>query len=200
MIEQGVFTKYIDRDCTVNSYSIYIMHCAIAIVFNTITMSCSFILLYLDFISWLLLNKKYYSKFTSFKMFQLAYHGYSVKYKFLPLCKIEISVLFIATAVKGWGEKDICTKGVCDHQQEGKGRRWGREITLAQGCYSFGKLLCPQTEFLIGRFSCPCHHKPNGFIFILSEKSDGQLWWKWNFIGACCVSCITSTKAKWWNL
>ena len=135
----------------VNSYSIYIMHCAIAIVFNAITMYCSFTLLYLDYISWLVLNKKYYSKFTSFKMFHSLPRLWC-KIQILPPCNIEISVLFISTAVKGWGEKKICTKGVCDHRQEGEGRRWGREITPAQGCYSFEKLLCSQTEYLIGRF------------------------------------------------
>ena len=57
------------------------MYCAIAIVFNAVTMSSSFTLLHLDFISCLLRNKKYYSKFTSLEIFP-AYLGYTVKYKF----------------------------------------------------------------------------------------------------------------------
>ena len=97
------------------------MHCAIAIVFNAITMSCSFTLLYLDYISCLVLNKNIQNLLLL--KCSTAYQGYSVKYKFLPPCKIEISVVFISTAVKGWGEKEICTKGVCDHRQEGEGSR-----------------------------------------------------------------------------
>ena len=60
---------------------IYIMYCAIAIVFNAVNMSSSFTLLHLDFISCLLRNKKYYSQFTSLEIFPV-YLGYSIKYKF----------------------------------------------------------------------------------------------------------------------
>ena len=71
------------------------------------------------------LFKIYSSKFSS------AYPSYSVKYKFLLQCKTEISVFFISIAAEGWGDKEVCTKGVCDRQKEGEGRRWARGITLA---------------------------------------------------------------------
>ena len=58
------------------------MYCAIAVVFNTVAMSSSFTLQHLDYISCLLCNKKYYSKFTSLEI-SLAYFGYTVKYKFV---------------------------------------------------------------------------------------------------------------------
>ena len=48
---------------------IYILYCATAVVFNTVTMSSIFTLLHLDYISCLLVNKKYYSKFTSLEIF-----------------------------------------------------------------------------------------------------------------------------------
>ena len=33
----------------------------------------------------------------------------------------------IFKGVEGWGEKEICTKGVSDGQKEGEGRRWGKK-------------------------------------------------------------------------
>ena len=59
-------------------------------------------------------------------------------------------------AVEGWGEKEVFTKGVCDSQKDGEGRRRAKEIMLGQGYYSLGKLLCPQTKFLFGWFSSTC--------------------------------------------
>ena len=59
------------------------MYCPIAVVFNVVTMSSSFTLLHLDYISCLLCNKKYYSKFTSLEIFLGYYLGYTVKYKFV---------------------------------------------------------------------------------------------------------------------
>ena len=33
----------------------------------------------------------------------------------------------IFKGVEGWGEKEICTKGVSDGQKEGEGRKWGKK-------------------------------------------------------------------------
>ena len=106
----------------VNNYTIYIMYCAIAIIIsNAVAMSSSFILLHLDYLSRLLCNKKYIQNLLFLK-FSSAYLSYSVKYKFLLQCKIEISVFSISTTAEGWGGKEVCTKGVCDRQKEGEGR------------------------------------------------------------------------------
>ena len=69
-------------------------------------------------------------KFLSFQTFQ---QRYNIKCNFLNYLqvlsaihiqyKIEISVVFISTAAKVWGEKEMCTKGVCYRQKEGEGRR-----------------------------------------------------------------------------
>ena len=134
------------------------MNRAIPVEFNPVTMFSSFTFFHLDYISWLL---PYSIRSTIQNLlllkFSTAYQDYSAKYKFLLLYKIEISVPFISTGAEGWGEKEICTKGVCDRPKEGEGRRWAVEIMPVQVCYSFGKLPlpteCGQREFFFQRES-----------------------------------------------
>ena len=68
---------------------------------------------------------------------------------------------------------------------------WGEEVNhrnlSAQDCYSFGKLLCPQTEFLIFHFSSTCQLQAKRLHFPITGKE----WWstllKMNFQFLACV-------------
>ena len=56
--------------------------------------------------------------------------------------------------------------------------RWVEEVNQrnlpAKDCYSFGKLLWPQTEFLIGQFSSTCQSQAKWLHFPIAEK-EGRL-------------------------
>ena len=162
------------------------MYCAIAIVFNAVTMSSSFTLLHLDFISCLLRNKKYNSKFTSLEIFP-AYLGYTVKYKFCYSARYKFLGFFIFTAAEGWEEKKIFTKEVCDHQKEREGRRWNIEIYQLKTVILLGNSFAHRQSFWLVSLALPVNHKPNGSISLLLKKSDGWLCWKWNFWFLACV-------------
>ena len=86
-------------------------------------MSSIFTLLHLDYISCLLVNKKYYSKFTSLEIF----HSLSGLVSDINSISIILQdrnfCFFISTAAEGRVEKEICAKRVCDCQKEGEGRR-----------------------------------------------------------------------------
>ena len=75
-------------------------------------------------------------------------------------------------AVEGWGEKEVFTKGVCDSQKEGEGRRWAKEIMLGQGYILWGNSFAHRQSFCLVGLALPVNHKPNRKMMVTSVKSE----------------------------
>ena len=151
----------------------YILCCATAVVFNAVTMSSSFTLIHLDYISWLLLNKKY-----SWNCPQLTY--------MLAIVQNRYFCVFYFYSSGRLGRERNFYQG---SMQPSKGR-WGEEVNHRY-CAGWRLLLFWETSFAQRQSSwfvslaLPVNHKPNSFISLLLEKNDSFLFflfffWVWH--------------------